>query len=114
MAAKNLLDVIQHTSRSKNKDIDIDSDELEAQKVQKALEADRYSSDTRDRKWLAIWTAVIVSIWLLVVLLILVLNAKWQLGLHDAILVALLGTTTLNVLGLSFIVLRGHFNGYNK
>jgi hypothetical protein len=30
--------------------------------------------------------------------------------LSDSVLIALLGTTTLNVLGLSFIVLRGHFS----
>jgi len=105
-----LRDIIASSSGARNKDIDIDSDELDAQKKLKALEAFRYSSDTRDRKWLALWTAIVVTLWLTVVLLILIFNKRWQLDLHDTVLVALLGTTTLNVLGLSFIVLRGHFN----
>lgn len=68
----------------------------------------RYSSDTSDRQWLAVWTAVTVSIWLLSVLGILACNT-YKFHLSDTVLTVLLGTTTLNVLGLSFIVLRGHF-----
>lgn len=89
--------------------IDIDSDDLNGQISQKRLESIRYGSDTKDRKWLAKWTAWTVSIWLIVVILILFLNTFLSLKLSDSVLIALLGTTTLNVLGLSFIVLRGHF-----
>lgn len=70
---------------------------------------ERYRSDTQDRKWLAEWTATVVSFWLLLVLAILMSNNSF--GLSDSVLITLLGTTTLNVLGLSFIVLRGHFKG---
>lgn len=76
----------------------------------KALEAERYSSDTKDRKWLAIWAVIVVSLWLLLVIIILLLNKLCSINLSDNVLIALLGTTTLNVLGLSFIVLKGHFN----
>lgn len=92
------------------KDLDIDSDELKVQRKLKELEADRYNSDTKDRKWLAVWTAIVVSVWLLIVLLILIFNRILCVYLSDRVLITLLGTTTLNVLGLSFIVLRGHFN----
>lgn len=68
----------------------------------------RYSSDTSDRQWLAVWTAVTVSMWLLAVIGILICNTN-RFHLSDKVLSVLLGTTTLNVLGLSFIVLRGHF-----
>ncbi|MCW3107764.1 MAG: hypothetical protein JWQ09_2270 [Segetibacter sp.] len=105
---KNLFDVIANQP-SHSKDIDIDSDDLEIQRKLKLLQAKRYSSDTLDRKWLAIWTAFVVSIWLTAVLYILFKNVK-DIHLSDTVLVTLLGTTTLNVLGLSFIVLRGHFN----
>jgi len=89
---------------------DIDSEDLSQQEqFKKFLEFKRYESDTVDRKWLAVWTAIIVSAWLFVVLLILVLNQLVSIGLSDTVLITLLGTTTLNVLGLSFIVLRGHF-----
>lgn len=89
-------------------DVDIDSDGLRAQSTRLAqLKADRYKSDTNDRKWLAEWATGVVSVWLAFVLLILIINRN--LGLSDAVIMILLGTTTLNVLGLSFIVLRGHF-----
>jgi hypothetical protein len=93
-------------------DLDIDSDSLRAQEEKKKeLENQRYLSDTKDRKWLAEWTAWTVSIWLLLVMCILMYNDKhWHLT--PGVLITLLGTTTLNVLGLSFIVLRGHFQSY--
>lgn len=87
---------------------DIDAMPFDEQKKKRELE--RYSSDTTDRKWLAKWTAWIVSLWLFGVLIILGLNQFLELQLSDSVLIVLLGTTTLNVLGLSFIVLRGHFN----
>lgn len=90
----------------------VDSESLERQK--KSLEAKRYSSDTEDRKWLAIWTAIVVSLWLIGVMRILMLNKECEMGLSDNVLIALLGTTTFNVLGLSFIVLRGHFDSSKK
>src|SRR5262245_59677795 len=68
----------------------------------------RYSSDTSDRQWLAVWTAITVTLWLMSVLGILMCN-NTKFNLSDTVLTVLLGTTTLNVLGLSFIVLRGHF-----
>ncbi len=105
-----LEDILLNRLKSgKNRDIDIDSDDLKEQIKLKQLESERYSSDTKDRKWLAIWTAIVVSFWLFAVLLLLSFNEKLQICLSDSVLIALLGTTTLNVLGLSFIVLRGHF-----
>jgi hypothetical protein len=113
-----LEDILNNLNEKKNsfsnRDLDIDSDDLKEQIKLKQLESKRYSSDTFDRKWLAIWTAVIVSIWLGFVLYILIKNEKNLICLSDTVLVALLGTTTLNVLGLSFIVLRGHFNSSQK
>lgn len=101
-------------ARPENRDIDIDSDNLKEQIKLKKLESERYSSDTKDRKWLAIWTAIIVSIWLLAVLFLLFFNEILLFCLSDSVLITLLGTTTLNVLGLSFIVLRGHFMSAHK
>lgn len=101
-----LQDDIKHaTPKISYFDSDIDSEGLNAQK--KKLEYQRYSSDTRDRRWLAIWAAVVVTLWLGAVLIILVNSSC--LNLSEAVLITLLGTTTLNVLGLTFIVLKGHF-----
>ena len=77
-------------------------------KISKKLRNDRYEEDTKHRKNLSTWAAVIVSIWLISVLLILTFNTSW-LELSDTIMVALLSTTTLNVLGMMVIVLRGLF-----
>ncbi len=91
-----------------------DTNDLAIQQLLKRLEAVRYKSDTTDRKWLAIWTAILVSVWLMAVLVILIFQGIWHLQLSDTVLITLLGTTTLNVLGLSFIVLRGHFKALVK
>lgn len=101
-----LKGLIENQKISKEKDID--SSDLGVQIKRKDLENNRFASDTNDRKWLAKWTAIVVTFWLFLVLAIVCLSSV--LKLSDTVLVALLGTTTLNVLGLSFIVLRGHFN----
>jgi len=104
----NLSNIISSKKGKQLDDFDIDSVEYEEQV--KLLHAKRYSSDTTDRKWLAKWTAWTVSVWLAFVLFIIISNKLLSFNLSDLVLVSLLGTTTLNVLGLSFIVLRGHFN----
>lgn len=114
---KSLEDLLEYEERDNsqlypNDDLDIDSDTLDDQI--KKLKSDRYSSDTQDRKWLAKWTAGVVSLWLLLVIFSVMLNELFCFNISDSVLIALLGTTTLNVLGLSFIVLRGHFNSTNK
>nr|DAN54646.1 MAG TPA: hypothetical protein [Caudoviricetes sp.]DAR74232.1 MAG TPA: hypothetical protein [Caudoviricetes sp.] len=108
-----LENIIHSKKASNNKDLDIDSDDLKLQRKMKELEVEKFDSDIKDRKWLAKWSAFVVSIWLILVVVILFLN-KCLLNLSDAVLMTLLGTTTLNILGLSFIVLRGHFGTTNK
>jgi hypothetical protein len=89
---------------------DVDAINLEDQKILNALKGERFKSDTRAREYLAVWTAITVSIWLYFVMVILMSNTN-VFKLSETVLITLLGTTTLNVLGLSFIVLRGHFSG---
>lgn len=105
---KDLGSIINRKTDFSLEGTDIDSDGLKLQ--EERLRNDRFRSDTNDRKWLAKWTAWVVSVWLGGVLVILVSNKFLCIQLSDFVLTALLGTTTLNVLGLSFIVLRGHFN----
>ena len=57
-----LKNIIPSKIESNNKDIDIDSDELDIQKELKRLEIKKFGSDITDRKWLAIWSAFVVSI----------------------------------------------------
>lgn len=71
------------------------------------LRNDRFKSDTNWRCRLSWWVIIVDSAWLTAVLLILTFN-KW-IGLSDIVLITMLGTTTLNVLGLAFIILKGLF-----
>lgn len=105
----NLEDLINSLNRS-NSNTPNDVDSIGYKQQLKLKRIARFDSDTKDRKWLAKWTAYAVSLWLLSVLLLLFFNEKLNICLSDVVLITLLGTTTLNVLGLSFIVLRGHFS----
>lgn len=75
----------------------------------KLLKNQRYKDDTAHRKVLSTWAGTLVSFWLVCVLLILTSNTN-KFKLSDSVLIALLGTTTLNVLGLMVIVLNDLFN----
>lgn len=80
----------------------------------KTSQKKRYDSDTKDRIWLTQWATTVVTIWLIMVLLILSFNTTC-IKLNDSVLITLLGTTTLNLLGLTFIVLKGMFgNNHSK
>lgn len=77
-------------------------------RLNKKLRNERYREDTKHRRNLSTWAASIVSLWLISVLLILIFNSK-SINLSDSTMIALLSTTTLNVLGMMLIVLRGLF-----
>ena len=74
-------------------------------------EKKRYGQDTRYRKILAHWVMSVVSLWLLLVLLVITFNKIWCLNISESVCITLLATTTVNVLGLAFIVLNGIFGG---
>ena len=77
---------------------------------QEDLINERYAQDTKERKLLSHWVTIVVSLWLLFVLAILSLNRLLELKLSDTVLCMLLGTTTINILGLAYIVLKGLFD----
>ena len=102
---EDLLDQIQ-SYNTEYFGVGVDVDNLNI-KEQKVLLNDRYKSNTQHRSWLSYWTASVVTCWLIAVIIILLFSKPLQLS--DVVISILLGTTTLNVLGLSFIVLRGYF-----
>ncbi|MDR2004872.1 MAG: hypothetical protein LBQ74_17765 [Prevotella sp.] len=87
--------------------IDVDNLGIEEQKD---LFKKRYLQDTAERKLLSHWVIGVVSIWLLLVVAILCLNRLLDFKLSDTVLCMLLGTTTINILGLAYIVLKGLFD----
>ncbi len=111
MSDNNLESILSRIGYNSLHDQDIDSDDLDLQK--KRYENLRYKEDTESRKKLAYWAATVVSIYLLCVLTILILNHQY-IYLSDTVLSVLLGTTTLNVLGLMYIVLKGYFKIENR
>jgi len=73
-----------------------------------AQESIRFGEDTRHRGKLINWMVVIVSGWLGCVIVVVILNGLC-LKIADNVMIALLATTTVNVLGLSKIILNGMF-----
>lgn len=71
----------------------------------------RYQTDTTLRTCFSYWVILLDTFWLLGVLRILMDNTKY-FQISDSVLITLLGTTTINVLGLAFIILKGLF--YHK
>jgi hypothetical protein len=69
----------------------------------------RYGQDTKYRSHLAKWVMWIVPGWLVLVLIILSLCGMQLMALNAEVLITLLATTTVNVLGLAYIVLKGIF-----
>ena len=82
---------------------DIDSISLDQQKKK------RYEQNTLWRERFSLWVMWIIPIWLIFVLIIIILVGSKVLTLPTSSINVLLGTTTLNVLGLSYIVLKGMF-----
>jgi hypothetical protein len=105
---------ILQNSTSEN-DTDIDSDDLYKQKESydeefKKNKSDRYRKDTIRKNNLARWVMWVVSIYLLLIfLLMFIIIFMFCKPLSDAVIITLLGTTTINVLGLMYIVLKGYF-----
>lgn len=92
-------------SNSNNEEDDIDDLQLS---TLTELWGIRFQQDTKQRKWLGIWTAFVVTAWLIGVFIILCNNEN-HFCLSNSVLSVLLSTTTLNILGLSYIVLKGLF-----
>ena len=84
-------------------DIDFDKDDLPIQKSK------RYGQDTRYRRYLANWVMFVVAIWLLATIFVIAFNHHFGFNINETVCITLLATTTVNVLGLAFIVLKGIF-----
>lgn len=77
----------------------------------------RFKQDTEQRRWLVIWMMFVISVWLLITLFIVAFNKPFCFNISDSVLTVLLATTTANVLGLPFIILKDLFwrgNGKKK
>lgn len=73
-------------------------------KQQEDLKNKDLSQAIKHRNWLVCWVIITVTAWLLAVLVITI----WC-DLSDTVKVTLLATTTVNILGLPLIILKGLF-----
>lgn len=69
-----------------------------------------FEKSIKHRHTLVIWMMCVVSIWLVIAAGIVIIQLCIKQGLSDTVLCTLLSTTTINVLGLAVIVLKGLFN----
>jgi hypothetical protein len=82
---------------------DFDKSDLNSQKIH------RYRQDTRERKLLSHWVVWTVSVWLIFTGFTLIFNHIFCFNISDAVCGVMLGTTSANILGLAYIVLKGLF-----
>lgn len=79
-------------------------------------EKKRYSEDTRHRKRLVYWVMGVVTVWLICIFVFLLLYGFGCIKAEALVVETLLATTTANILGLPYIVLKGlfHVNTHNE
>lgn len=97
-----------------------DSPEL----IRKLLEMHRIEQNTKARRRLERWVTRLIVIYLLVVLGVFLFYAvgsnlyfkgvKIGIEISDAVMVTILSTTTVNIIGLAIILVRGLFPGGNS
>lgn len=79
----------------------------------------RINENTKARKRLEKWARRLISIYLIIVfILIITSSVNWSFlsdfNISETIMITILSTTTVNVIGLALIVLRGHFPQLEK
>lgn len=89
---------------------DIDDEHIELKKSIRI----RYQEDSRHRRGLICWIKWVISIWLGAILVIISFAGLNIFSLDTTVICVLLGTTTINVLGLAYIVLKGLFEKNTK
>lgn len=83
-------------------------------KCQELSKLHRMVENTRARRRLEKWSLRIIKWYLVIVFLVVVacylkIGERYLLYIPDAIMITILSTTTVNIIGLGLIVLRGHF-----
>lgn len=87
---------------------------LKTQVIKLELKNRRYKDNSELRRGLAIMFTLTINGWLFAVFLILLTNSN-TLKLSDSVLIALLTTSSANVLGMMYVILKNLFpNGKDK
>lgn len=89
---------------------DIDSLSLEDQEYLQILE--RYKQDTNEKRKYSVWAKKLVSWYLIIVLCLILLTGFYPVTcfyISDTVIVATLTTAMANILGITYIVVKGYF-----
>lgn len=68
---------------------------------------ERYKDTSQLRRHTGYWVMIVVSQWLFVVICLVILVGLKSLELNDSVIITLLGTTTVNIIGLPYVLLKG-------
>lgn len=103
----NILDTIQTLLDSETTDENIS-------KCKDLSRLHRIVENTKARRGLEKWSLRVIASYLFIVLCIVVANyinidGLKFLNISDGVMITILSTTTINIIGLGLIVLRGHF-----
>lgn len=111
----NVLDNVDTLLASETTDENID-------KCKELTRLHRVIENTRARRRLEKWSLRVIALYLFIVLLIVVLcyskipyvSDIISITIPDTVMITILSTTTVNIIGLGLIVLRGHFLANDK
>ena len=100
---RKLIEITTTRVESTKTDIEISGQQVNSQ----TLKLNRYSDTSKLRKHSAYWVMIVVSLWLFLVVGIVFLCGFAVMNLEASVIIALLTTTTANILGLPLIILQG-------
>ncbi|MDT3367908.1 MAG: hypothetical protein LIR40_04580 [Bacteroidota bacterium] len=82
------------------------------EKCRHFIQLHRIVENTNARKRLERWAKRVIVVYLFVVFILVVFdsnNIHKAIEISDAVMITILSTTTVNIIGLGLIILRGHF-----
>lgn len=100
---RKLIEITTTRVESTKTDIEISGQQVNSQ----TLKLNRYSDTSKLRKHSAYWVMIVVSLWLFLVVGIVLFCGFAFMNLEASVIIALLTTTTANILGLPLIILQG-------
>lgn len=104
----NVLNIVSDILSNKHDDSSINQS-------QELVKLHRVIENTKARKRLETWSSRVIVIYLIIVLILVVSNYLYTgwfdvvMDIPENVMIAILTTTTVNIIGLGLIVLRGHF-----
>lgn len=98
------------STRSNDIELDLSSSEDTIRRAQQIEDYNGKRQDREQRKKFSFWIFLFVCIYMLIALILLILVGCGCVALNDNVLIALLTTTTANVIGLFTVVAKYLFH----